>query len=244
MVQVQKIELNRYSPIKDDRCLRSIMAIGRYSRIYLYCVLILLFFIGLNEKLSLNFKDLWHAKTSTFGMYTYHACGRKYVYICITVVYYHEKDFSVRQNSTFSASFPVHKKRRHLTRKDSNIIVYIMGHMIWYSYYMVVVVLGFPCLYLQIHSWSRDDRQPKERLVQSGMAPSSRENASGLMAVCTQVYVPVSRARVEKPTNITMMIIHSPLHGQPPLALTTPNVVYMQVFGYMKPPQPRPQPIP
>ena len=37
----------------------------------------------------------------------------------------------------------------------------------------------------QPHSWSRDDRQPKERLVQSGMAPSSRENASGLMAATT-----------------------------------------------------------
>ena len=47
-----------------------------------------------------------------------------------------------------------------------------------------------------------------------------------------QHYVALSRARVGDPTNITIMFTHPPLHGQPSPALTTPNVVYKQVFVY------------
>jgi len=54
-----------------------------------------------------------------------------------------------------------------------------------------------------------------------------------------QLYVALSR--VGDSTNITMMVTHPPLHGQPPPALATPNVVYKQVFMYMKPPQSPPQ---
>jgi ATP-dependent DNA helicase PIF1 len=54
-----------------------------------------------------------------------------------------------------------------------------------------------------------------------------------------QLYVALSR--VGDPTKITVMITHPPLHGQPLPTLTTPNVVYRQVFRYMQPPQPPPQ---
>ncbi|GAB5037975.1 atp-dependent dna helicase pif1 [Nannochloropsis oceanica] len=56
-----------------------------------------------------------------------------------------------------------------------------------------------------------------------------------------QLYVALSR--IGDPTNITMMVTHPPLHGQPPPAprLATPNVVSKQVFMYMKPPQSLPQ---
>jgi len=56
-----------------------------------------------------------------------------------------------------------------------------------------------------------------------------------------QLYVALSR--IGDPTNITMMVTHPPLHGQPPPAPTfaTPNVVSKQVFMYMKPPQSLPQ---
>jgi len=50
-----------------------------------------------------------------------------------------------------------------------------------------------------------------------------------------QLYVALSKVGV--PTNITMMVTHPPLHGQPPPALAIPNEVYKQVFMYMKPPQ-------
>jgi len=37
------------------------------------------------------------------------------------------------------------------------------------------------------------------------------------------------------------MVTHRPLHGQPPPALTTPNLVYKRVFMYMQPLQPSTQ---
>lgn len=56
-----------------------------------------------------------------------------------------------------------------------------------------------------------------------------------------QIYVTLSRTRLEDPINITMMIIQPPLHGQPPPALITLNVFYKQVFVYMQPPQQPPR---
>jgi len=47
----------------------------------------------------------------------------------------------------------------------------------------------------------------------------------------------VAPSRVGDSTNSTMMVTHPLLHGQPSPALTTPNVVYKQVFVYMQPPQ-------
>lgn len=46
-----------------------------------------------------------------------------------------------------------------------------------------------------------------------------------------QLYVALSR--VGDPTKITVMLTHPPLHGLPPPARSTRNVVYKDVFGYM-----------
>ena len=53
-----------------------------------------------------------------------------------------------------------------------------------------------------------------------------------------QLYVALSR--VGNPNNITIMVTHPSIDGQPPF-ISTPNVVYTEIFRYVNAPLPQHQ---